>query len=213
MTDYELGFSEGEADAFQARAKGIRRVLNGEPMGEYQRGYRDAYTPRHPSWANRPPKLGPLRRAEVSKTNAAYIAARTVISAAGASGITSKAIRAALPGFSQVWTSKAMSQLSADGQVAWVAIKGGVIWCEKQYSADIARAQELAAQRLLQAKRARYTASKLMAKVAAGEDDEDEFCAQPLVHRVIPAAQAAPLTNLPAHSVFDLGRRIALATA
>ncbi len=49
MNAYESGFVDGEKDAFKDRRNGIRRTV-AEPANEYQRGYRDGYTPRNLSW-------------------------------------------------------------------------------------------------------------------------------------------------------------------
>lgn len=50
MNAYESGFADGERDAFKDRRNNIRRTLSQDPTSEYQRGYRDGYTPRNLSW-------------------------------------------------------------------------------------------------------------------------------------------------------------------
>ena len=47
---YEQGFAQGEADARQDRQAGLQLTQMDEPRGEYQRGYRDGYTPRSATW-------------------------------------------------------------------------------------------------------------------------------------------------------------------
>ena len=44
---YAAGFSDGERDSFNDRQNGIRRVFQGEEIGEYQRGYTDRYSARN----------------------------------------------------------------------------------------------------------------------------------------------------------------------
>ena len=51
--NYETGFDAGERDAFKDRQDGLRRVFDDMPMGEYQRGYFDGYTPLDPKWTTR----------------------------------------------------------------------------------------------------------------------------------------------------------------
>ncbi|MBA3590354.1 hypothetical protein [Methylibium sp.] len=49
--NYESGFNAGEHQAFQDRRSGVVRDLGDAPQSEWQRGYRDGYTPRSPTWA------------------------------------------------------------------------------------------------------------------------------------------------------------------
>ena len=47
---YEQGFAQGEIDAYRDRKTGVPREDIGEPRNEWQRGYRDGYTPRRADW-------------------------------------------------------------------------------------------------------------------------------------------------------------------
>lgn len=57
---YAAGFSDGERDAFKDRQNGIRRTNAWQPIGEYQRGYWDAYRPGNSDWASRMPCGKPI---------------------------------------------------------------------------------------------------------------------------------------------------------
>lgn len=51
MTDYETGFDHGERQAFKDRRLHMHRTFSGQPQSDYDRGYRDGYTPRSLTWA------------------------------------------------------------------------------------------------------------------------------------------------------------------
>lgn len=52
MTDQATpdGFDAGERQAFKDQRNGVRRGFADDQQSDYQRGYRDGYTPRNPSW-------------------------------------------------------------------------------------------------------------------------------------------------------------------
>lgn len=50
MTAYEAGFSAGERQAFIDRRERKTRDFRSVVQSEYQRGYRDGYTPRSITW-------------------------------------------------------------------------------------------------------------------------------------------------------------------
>jgi len=48
---YEAGFAQGESDAYEDRANGVKSASPPAALNSpYQRGYWDAYTPRTSTW-------------------------------------------------------------------------------------------------------------------------------------------------------------------